>query len=138
MSYANYLIKVGGSAIPNQYIKSGTYAADVEKQVVGSYTDANGVDHFETLPYKKLNVELSISDCDAEIYESIISLIRSAIINQAEDNLIISAYVPRLNNYVTQEVIFECDMPKVHGIRNGRIIYQDVTFTFRGKGGAVT
>ena len=132
-----FLLKVGSSEIPNVYISKGTYKSSCDKIIAGSHQDANGVDHFDVLKNRKLNVELKISDCSEDTYQSLINLIRSNFINVYEENVILTAYVPKLGAHVVQECVFEDASPNIYAIVNGKIIYQDITLKFNGKGGAV-
>ena len=132
-----FLLKVGSSEIPNTYINKGTYKSSCDKILAGSHQDADGVDHFDVMKNRKLNVELKITDCPEDIYLSIINLIRSNFINMYEENVIVTAYVPKLGAHVVQECVFEDTSPNIYAIVNGKIIYQDITLKFNGKGGPV-
>ncbi len=132
-----FLLKVGNSEIPNVYISKGTYKAACDKIIAGSYQDCEGTDHFDVYQNRKLNVELKISDCTEDIYTSILSLIRANFLNVNEENIIVTAWVPKLGTHVVQECIFEDVSPNIYAIVNGKLIYQDITLKFNGKGGAV-
>lgn len=132
-----FLLKVGDSEIPNKYISKGTYKASVEKIIADSYQDGVGTDHFDVYPNRKLKVELKLSDCDEDTYLNIISLIRANFLNVNEENIIVTAWVPKLGAHVVQECIYEDASPNIYAISKGKIIYQDITLKFNGKGGAV-
>ena len=134
----DYLIKVGDSKLPNKYISRGTYKAAADKIIAGEFVDANGTTHVEVLPNRTLNVELTISACPAALYEDIINLITGAFINANEENLLVTAWVPKLQDYVAQECLFEDDSPAVNAIVDGKLIYEKVKIKFKGKGGAIT
>lgn len=138
MSYSDYLIKVGSDGtLPNTYIKRGSYKAVCEKIISGQYADGLGVEHFEVLPYRKLKVEISISDCPEEIYEELLTTIRSNFINLNKENILVTAFVPKLGKHVTQECIFNDESPNVYAIVGSRLVYQSIKFVFNGIGGAV-
>lgn len=132
-----FLLKVGSSEIPNVYISKGTYKSSCDKIIAGSHQDADGVDHYDVYKNRKLNVELKISDCTEDIYLNIISHIRANFINQYEENVLLTAYVPKLGSYVVQECVFEDASPDIYAIVNGKIIYQNIVLKFNGKGGPV-
>lgn len=132
-----YLLKVGNAEIPNKYISRGTYKSSCDKIVAGSHQDADGIDHFDVLKNRKLNVELKISDCTEDIYLDIISRIRANFVNVYEENVLITAFVPKLGTHVVQECVFEDASPDIHAIVNGKIIYQNIVLKFNGKGGPV-
>lgn len=138
MALGSYLIKAGATEIPAAYIAKGSYKAQLDKIVKGQYQDGNGVDHYEVLPYRKLNVSLEIPNCDATTYESIVNIVKNAFISANEENLLLTAWVPKRAAYVTQEVVFEDESPSIYAIRNGKIYYDKVKLTFKGKGGAVS
>lgn len=138
MSYSDFLIKVGSDGtISNTYIKKGSYKAVCERIIAGQYPDGLGVDHFEVLPYRKLNVELSISECPEEDYEEILTIIRSNFINLNKENILVTAFVQKLGKYITQECMFYDETPSVYAIVGGRLVYQSAKFSFKGIGGPV-
>lgn len=135
--YSNFLLKVGSTEIPNKYISRGTYKATANKQVVHQYTDANGDDHIEVLPHRKLSVSLSVSDCDAKVYNEVMQIIRNAFVNSTEERLLVTAYVPGLDKYVSQYCQLQDDSPTVFDAKSGRLIYQGINISFEGYGGEI-
>ena len=81
MSYAGYRIKVGDVIIPNLLISKGSYSFKKNKREAGSWTDANGIDHYAYHDARQTVIQFSIKERSLEEHKTI------APIFAAQDNL---------------------------------------------------
>lgn len=81
MSYAGYRVKIGDTIVPNLLISKGTYSFKKNKRVAGSWTDANGIDHYADHKARRAVIQFSIKERHLEEHQSI------AAIFENQDNL---------------------------------------------------
>lgn len=69
--YEGYRVKINGTNVSNMLIASGTYSFKKERRLVRSWTDANGVDHFDYYDKPKVTIKFSIRERNLEEHQSI-------------------------------------------------------------------
>lgn len=141
MRYSNYsgwLIKIGtdeGKAytIPTSIIKADTYKASAKMQDIDDYTDANGFLHREAVELKALKVEFELLPLitDEELSEFLAHIDENLTIEKA-NQCVITAYVPRYNQYFTQTGYLADIDPQMYYADDEKIQYDPIRFAFIG------
>ena len=60
MTYNNYRLIINGITITNDLIQKGTYHAIPLKRIVGTWLDANQIEHQDILPTRKMDIKFSL------------------------------------------------------------------------------
>ena len=109
MSYGGYLLKVGSYTIDGtKYINYASYKATKNIQDLDSYRDASGVLHRTALSHAPIKIEFETREgLTNDELGTFMSNIRSNYTNAAERCASVTAFIPELNDYVTQD----CYMP---------------------------
>ena len=134
MAYEGYLIKVGNYEISRErFIKAKSYSAKLNVQDKNSYRDGNGILHRNVLDHTPLKAEFEtpagLTDVDIE---ELFGNIESRFISGKERRVLVTAYIPRLNSYVTQEVYMpEPDFPMRSAFKD-KVIYEPIRIAFIG------
>ena len=105
MSYAGYRIIINGTTVPNGMIQKGTWEFTPRKRLVSKWTDANQVEHRDTLQARKADISFSIKVRSEAEHESI-----RAIFNQLE-NISVTYYDDGAGTYKTGSFYME-EAPK--------------------------
>ena len=71
MAYLGYRVKIEETEVPNLLIASGTYSFVKEKRLARSWTDANGMDHYDYHSDKKAVIAFDIRERNLFEQESI-------------------------------------------------------------------
>lgn len=133
-NYSGWLIKVGDYVIPtDRYVAAETYEAYANKQDLNPWTDENGELHRNALELKVLSVSFDtpamLTDDDlAELIKNI----DNNIVNTNEDGCYVTAFIPRLNEYVTQYGYMADIKPSIYSNADGVIKYNSIHFDFVG------
>lgn len=132
MAYSKYLIKLGNFEFPLKYIEASSYQIKRNVQDVDSYRDANGVLHRNALAHDVLSVTFTTKpNLTSTQVGELMNQIRSNYINVLEKKLLVTAYVPEYDDYVTQEM-YLADIPfTIKGISD-IIKYDRITFDLVG------
>ena len=77
MSYNNYRLIVNGITISNDKVQKGSYSATPQKRIVGTWIDANQIEHQDILPTRKMDIKFSLRQrnlTDQELFKSIFAV----------------------------------------------------------------
>lgn len=135
MSYSGFLINVNGNYDINMhYIVEKSYEVTWSTLDIDSYRDANGVLHrnaviqvpqvvFETKPLLDYQVE------------EILSNIRANYVSSLEKKVLLTVFVPELNNYYTGYFYMPDTNLTIRQINDDVVRYEPISFKFIGYGG---
>ena len=131
MAYEGYLIKVGDYKIPHSWIKADAYSVVLSNQDLDSYRDCDGKLHRTALKHKiaKVEFETPSQKTDKEMSEFLENIWNNRI-NETEDNVLVTAYIPKYNNYQTQEM-YVPDIPfSIYYADDKEIKYNSIRMAF--------
>ena len=77
MSYNNYRLIINGITISNDLVQKGTYRATPLKRVVGTWIDANQIEHQDILPTRKMDFKFILRQrnlADQELFKYIFAI----------------------------------------------------------------
>lgn len=134
MAYSGWLIKVGNYIIPSdKYIKAESYSVTRNIQDLDSYRDSNGILHRDALEHVPLKVEFETPAMLTDLtFDDFMSNIRRNYIIPKERKVMVTLYVPEINDYVTQEMYMPDPQMTMYGNYNGRIEYNPIRIAFIG------
>ena len=136
MAFAGYLLKVGNYEIDGTYyINWDKYNVTYQIQDLDSYRDANGVLHRNALSHIPVKVEFETREnlTNADI-ATFFGAIRSNFTLASERKASVKAYVPELDDYITQDMYMADPQFKIKKIEpNTNVIkYESVRVAFIG------
>lgn len=133
MAYAGYLIKVGDYTIPLSMIKADSYYAYVNMQDYEPWTDAKGYLHRDVVDLKALKVEFETKAMLTNTeFASLMSSIKAQFTKATARECNITAYIPELDDYVTQKGYMADFKPQMYFADANKIQYDPVRFAFIG------
>ena len=134
MAYSGFLVKAGDYIIPaKQYIKADSYSVYSNMQDLDSYPDANGYLHREALDLKAVKVEFETPAMLTNAqFANLMKKIRENYTIPKARQLILTAYVPEYDDYVTQTVYLADFTPSIYSTAGGIIRYKPVRLAFIG------
>ena len=136
MSYSGFLIKVGDYEITGQrYVDFASYDATVEIQDLDSYRDANGVLHRNALSHVPVKVNFqTLPNLNNDEIGAFFSAISDNYTNALERKAIVTAFIPELNSYVTQDMYMAGPTLKIRKIdpQTNQVYYDSCKITFIG------
>lgn len=134
MAYSGYLVKIGNYTIPsNKFIKADSYSAYVNMQDIDPYTDANGHLHREAVELKALKIEFETpAMLTNNEFAKFMKNIRDNYISEKSRSLMITAYIPEYDDYVTQMGYMADFAPQIYGTYGGVIHYNPIRLAFIG------
>lgn len=135
MAYEGYLLRIGNKPtnLLNRFIEYDTYKVSRKIQDLDAYRNANGelvrnaLDH---IPYTiTFNI---IPDLNTNEMDIIMSALRDSYIISKERKLNIKAFVPELNDYISQPFYLADPDITIKKITDTDIIYEGFTLDFIG------
>ena len=133
MAYAGYLIKIGNYTIPTSIIRADSYYAYDNMQDYEPWTDAKGYLHRDAVDLKALKGEFeTVAMLDNTQFATLMSNIRSNFTNTKGRECNITAYIPFLDDYVTQRGYMADIKPQMYFADANKIQYDPVRFAFIG------
>lgn len=136
MAFAGYLVRVGNYEIDGTYyINWDNYNVTRLIQDLDSYRDANGVLHRNALDHVPIKVEFetreNLTNSDIATF---FGNIRANYTVPKERRAVVSAYVPELDDYITQEMYMADPQFKIKRIepKTNVIHYERVRVAFIG------
>lgn len=138
MAYKDWLIKIGdtetGYIIPsNKYIKADSYSVYVNMQDLDPWTDANGYVHRNAVELKAAKVEFETpAMLTSEQFSELMHNIRVNYTTPKARELILTAYIPEYDNYVTQMAYMADFQPQIYSNSGGVIRYNPCRLSFIG------
>lgn len=131
--YSGWLIKMGNFIIPNSKISYDTYSAYINMQDLDPWTDANGYLHRQAVELKALKVEFESQPMLTDKqFGDLMKGIYSGFTDPTAKQGIITAYIPELDDYVTQMGYMADIQPSIYTANHGVIRYNAVRFAFIG------
>lgn len=130
--YNGFLLKLGNFEFPKKYIEAKTYIVTLNGQDLDSYRDGDGVLQRNALEHKVVSITFNTKPnlTDKQVGE-LMENIRKNYLNPIEENVIATVFVPKLNDYVTQEM-YMADNPFTIKEISDIIKYDRITFDFVG------
>jgi hypothetical protein len=133
MAYAGYLLKIGNFTIPTSIIKADSYYAYVNMQDYEPWTDAKGYLHRDVVDLKALKVEFETKAMLTNTeFASLMSSIKAQFTKATARECNITAYIPELDDYVTQKGYMADFKPQIYFADANKIQYDPVRFAFIG------
>lgn len=133
MAYAGYLLKIGDFTIPTSIIKADSYYAYVNMQDYEPWTDAKGYLHRDVVDLKALKVEFETKAMLTNTeFASLMSSIKAQFTKATARECNITAYIPELDDYVTQKGYMADFKPQMYFADQNKIQYDPVRFAFIG------
>lgn len=133
MAYAGYLLKIGNFTIPTSIIKADSYYAYVNMQDYEPWTDAKGYLHRDVVDLKALKVEFETKAMLTNTeFASLMSSIKAQYTKATARECNITAYIPELDDYVTQKGYMADFKPQMYFADANKIQYDPVRFAFIG------
>lgn len=131
--YQGYLLKIGNYIVPDKYIRADSYSPYVNMQDVNAFTDANGYLHRNAVELKVAKVEFeTVAMMTNKTFTEFMRNIQSNYVSPKERKVIITAYIPEYDDYVTQTGYLADFTPKIYGTYGGVIHYNPVRLAFIG------
>jgi hypothetical protein len=134
MAYQGYLIKVGNYIIPtDKYVKADSYSVTRIVQDLDSARDANGILHRTALSHvpHKIEFETPAMLTNTDMADLFGNIRRNYLIAE-ERKLMVTAYIPELDDYVTQKGYMADFKPQMYFADANKIQYDPVRFAFIG------
>lgn len=136
LTLSDYFIKIGETKLPNKFIAKESYQADLELQSAGSYQNALGEVHEDYFPYRRLVVRFTTCNMNATLLDAFLGY--WDFIEGTED-IEVTAWVPKINNYVTQRVQVSGITPILNTLSTKHTaIFNGFNITLTGRGGTTT
>ena len=134
MAFGGYLLRVGNYEIDGtNYIQEKSYKATRNIQDLESYRDANGVLHRNALEHVPLKIEINTREnLTNEELGTFLGNIRSQFTIVAERKCVVTAFIPELNDYVTQEMYMPDPDITIKIIKDGVVKYDSVRLAWIG------
>lgn len=133
MAYQGFLLKIGDYTIPHKYIKADSYSPYVNMQDVEAYTDANGYLHRNAVELKVAKVEFETpAMLTNKTFAELMDNIKANYLDEKSRKIIITAYIPEYDDYITQTGYLADFQPKIYGIFNGVIRYNPIRLAVIG------
>lgn len=133
MAYKGYLLKIGNYTFPHEYIQADTYSAYVNMQDVDPWTDGDCLLHRNAVELKALKVEFNLVPqlTNAQL-SKIMGQIKANYTNEQARECMVTAYIPELDDYVTQKSYRVDIKPQIYGIFDGVIKYDEIRVAIVG------
>lgn len=136
MAFNGTLFTAGSYQVTGEkYIDYGKYNATMNVQDLDSYRDANGILHRNALEHIPLKVEFETREnLTNEDMEAFYGSIRSNFTDATQRMLSVTAFVPELNDYITQDCYMPDPQFKIKRIdyNTNTIYYESIRFAFIG------
>ena len=134
MAFNGNLLVVGSYEITGRrYINWDKYKVTRLIQDLDSYRDANGVLHRNALDHIPIKVEFETRELlTNEDIATFFGAIRSNFTNAAERRASVTAYVPELDDYITQDMYMADPEMPIHHITDNTIYYESIRVAFIG------
>lgn len=127
------LIAVGGVSIPIRFMKAETYIATRSITDLDSYRDANGVLHRNALEHEIYKIEFNTPPLmtNKDIKE-FMDICKNAYTIPKERKLTMTAYIPELDDYITQDAYMPDANFTIYWVNGSEIKYNAVRVAFIG------
>lgn len=130
--YSGFLLKLGNFEFPLRYIEAATYQVKRNVQDLDSYRDADGVLQRNALEHYVITVTFNTKpNLTNTKIGTLMNNIEANYLNALEKKLLVTAYVPEFDDYVTQEMYLADPLFTIKEISD-IIKYDRITFDFVG------
>lgn len=134
LAYNGYLFKIGDYKLEtDKFVKADSYKPYINMQDIDDWTDASGYLHRNALELKAAKIEF---DTPAMLtnttFEELMSNIRRNYTNATARECMVEAFIPELNDYVTQRCYMADIQPQIYGVSGDVIKYNSIRFSFIG------
>ena len=131
MAYSGYLLKLGDYTFPLSLIKADTYSPYKSVTDLDSYVDGEGVLHRNALDHVGYKTEFeTVPMLTDKTFGALMSNIYSQFINEKERKLLMTIFIPELNDYITTEAYMPDIKPQIYYADANKIQYDAVRFAF--------
>lgn len=134
MSYRGYLIKIGTYIISeDKYIAAKSFQAYANPMDKNSYRDLDGILHRKVLKHVPVKAEFTTPDWMPEQqFEELMSNIQRNYIDDIEQKVYATVFVPEYHEYISQEMYMVPVKPIVYTTNTGSVFYGPVRIAFVG------
>lgn len=133
MAYAGYLIKVGTYTIPLSIIRAETYSPYKSVTDLDSYVDANGELHRNALDHIAYKIEFETIPLLTDVqFGDLMSNLYAQMSNQLERKASVTAYIPEINDYITQDMYMPDIKPILYYADGEKVQYNQIRLAFIG------
>lgn len=133
MAYKGFLIKVGDYIIPHSIIRAGTYQAYRNGQDLNDFINADGELDRTALEHFVIKIEFeTLPLLTNEQFGDFMSSISSNYIDVTEKKVILTAFIPELNDYMIQEAYVADIKPSVYYAGKDKVQYNQIRIAFIG------
>ena len=133
MAYAGYLIKVGTYTIPLSIIRAETYSPYKSVTDLDSYVDANGELHRNALDHIAYKIEFETIPLLTDVqFGDLMSNLYAQMSNTLERKASVTAYIPEINDYITQDMYMPDIKPVLYYADGEKVQYNQIRLAFIG------
>lgn len=134
MAYSGWLLKIGNYTVDaKRFIKAESYSAYANMQVLDPWTDADGYEHIQAVTLKAIKIEFEtppmLTNTD---FTELMNGIKANYIDAKARKCIVTAYIPELDDYVTQLCYIANFTPQIYGTYDGVIHYNSIRLAIIG------
>lgn len=133
MAYSGFLLKIGDYTFPHKYIRADSYSAYDNTQHIDPWADSDGYEHLNAVLLKAIKVEFETPAMltNTQLAE-IMQNISANYIKEKDRTVMVTAYIPFIDDYVTQVAYLADPTPSIYGIFKNVIKYNPIRFAFIG------
>ena len=129
--YEGYLLRIGGSVLPMEYILEKTYKINPNRrQDLDPFRDANGVLHRNVIAHRPSTVQVQIRRPTNVIMDNVNSILQANYINEAERKVILTYYCPDIKGYQSGEFYIPNIEYTIDHINGNVVYYGELTLEF--------
>lgn len=134
MAYSGWLLKIGNYTVDDsRFIRAETYSAYANMQVLDPWTDANGYEHIQAVELKAIKIEFETPAMLTNTeFAELMNGIKANYIDSKARKCMVTAYIPELDDYVTQLCYIANFTPQIYGTYDGVIHYNAIRFAIIG------
>ena len=132
MAYAGYLLKVGNTTIPDEYIISGKYLVTPQSILVSSARDVTGVTHPEVYENKPPIIEFTTPRMTNTELAALNTMIANAYTDANARLLPVTYYNPDFDRYDTAVCRKENIPHRIMRRTADTVYYDELRFVFTG------
>lgn len=133
MAYNGFLLQIGDYVIPTSLIKADSYKPQISITDLDSYVDANGVLHRNALEHIAAKIEWETPAMMTDVsFGNLMRNIRSNFTVEGERKGVVTAYIPELDDYITQEMYMPDIVPNLYYADANKIQYDPIRLAFIG------
>lgn len=134
MAYSGFLLKIGEYEVEGKYLAAENYGAWVNTQTIDPYTDSDGILHVDFLPKAPLSVELTLPAMltNKDLAEFMKKVKDQTVDGGVQRKFYCTAYIPELDDYVTELAYLADFKPKIIGTYGGVVHYDSIPLSIVG------